>query len=640
MPTRQELIVSSTEINEATDKIILPQSFLDSILREYNNRDLPYPITLSVQAQGRKTHVGVREFSVDEGSVILPTVVLDNLAVKSGMPVSVALVDLEKGESVKLRPLASGYDLNQDWKVALEGAFRSTYTTLTKGDVIRLRSGMRFLVDDLAPKDAVCIVDTDLEVDLEPLSEEQALATVQANAVSQSSNQAIPLQIGQTIESAIDDQNYFVLQEWDRAGPIIIKVDASHADVDLLVTMGDDRPTLDSSVWSNLNSRNQKIIEVESTNAAIESGNNLRISLLSSLPARYTLLVTQSRVFAGDENPSIGEDETKCQNCLAVVPKRSLVLHERHCQRNNSRCPHADCNFIFRRGLDTNHWHCTTCGHAGEGSLDLHMTRFHPSSPIICECQHSCPDVPSLAHHRATYCPEKSIICQFCHLRVSQGDASDLSYQDRAQHFTSHESSCGSRTTECDTCHGLVKLKDLSTHLKIHGSQRLQHRIPEICSNQNCVQKRGSNSMSLCDECFGPLYSTQEDQDGSKLIARIKRRYATQLVSGCRHTYCNNRLCATATGQKLGYAQALKKADDETSRQGTAAAAAVAWFCVSESLQKKRTVAEVLECEGNYDLRWCCRAIDVSHGDLMAARAWLNREAVTKNEEAQKCINF
>lgn len=622
MTLRQNLIISTIEINDATDKVILPQSFLDGVLRQYENQELPFPLTFAIQSTTHKTHVGVREFSAEEGTVILPGVVLDNIACKSGMPVSISLVNLEKGSSVKLRPLTAQYDLNQDWKIALEGAFRSTYTTLTKDDVIRLRSGMKFLVDDLKPNPAVCIVDTDLEVDLEPLSEEQVMETVKASATI-ASTQAVPLAVNETHEGNLDGQALFCLELWDTNRPLYIDLDTSDPDTDLVINPGTTRPTLRSNVWGNYNSRTTKTMEIQPSNAAIADIKTLQIALVGAKPARFILQIHQHKTQSNRVN--LTADETQCENCLAVVPIRSLFLHERHCKRNNTRCSYQGCDSIFTQGLETSHWHCKQCGEPGEGSLDLHMSRFHELQ--ACECSNTFLNLPSLSHHRATTCPERQILCRFCHLLVPQGDPADLSYHDKSQGFTAHESACGSRTTSCDTCNHLVKLKDFPTHLQIHDAQRLSKSATRTCTNLNCVHQPGNNPLQLCDECFGPLYSSQKDDDGTKLLSRMKRRYAGQLMTGCNRMYCQNRCCATATGQNLSYRAAMDKIEERRD-QGH-------WFCVSESVQKRRVMAEVLENEGEYGIEWCCKAIDVSAGDVDRARSWLSREAVKKSEEVR-----
>lgn len=644
--------MSEAVIGDATDKVILPQSFLDSIVREYSDRDLPYPLTFSVNNGSRKTHVGVREFSAEEGTVRLPIVVSENLAVKSGMSVSVCAIQLDKGESVRLRPLAAGYNLNQDWKVALEGAFRSQYTTLTKGDVITLKSGLRFLVDELAPSDAVCIVDTDLEVDLEPLSEEQAIETVKANEALKASSEPLPVSVGQTYEGTIDAQSSFLLHAWDRTKLLCVRLEGSLPDFAVAIGSGLEPVELRCNIWTNMNAHLTKTIVIQPSNVHLADLSSLRINVISEQLGPFSLTVSQTLQQDASEPQVDGRDDVRCDNCLVMVPKRSLVLHERHCKRNNRKCLHDDCDFIYKKGLDTNHWHCETCEEPGEGSLELHHARFHTGQS--CECNLTFPDLPTLAFHRATLCPEKQTTCQFCHLLVPQGDVAQLSYTDRSLHFTPHESSCGARTTTCERCGRLCKLRDLATHLRIHESARLLHHAPPLCLNQNCVRATLSKTtagtgttgttgttqqqlpLGLCDRCFGPLYSAAQDEDGSKLLARVKRRYASQLMLGCRRAGCGNPFCASATGRRLTFAEAAARVVEQLSGGGAGEEeqhrGRQQWFCVDEATQKLRVQAEVVAAEDEYSLAWCCRALDLAGGHVDRARSWLATEAVRTRE--------
>ena len=95
---------------------------------------------------------------------------------------TVHVQELPKGTYVRLRPLEAGYDPD-DWKALLEQYLRDTFTTMTNQELINIPVGnevFRFLVDGLKPNDeAVSLVDTDLEVDIEPLNEEQARETLQ-----------------------------------------------------------------------------------------------------------------------------------------------------------------------------------------------------------------------------------------------------------------------------------------------------------------------------------------------------------------------------------------------------------------------------------------------------------------------------
>ncbi|KAM0521059.1 hypothetical protein ACHAPS_006606 [Verticillium nonalfalfae] len=89
---------------------------------------------------------------------------------------------LPKGTYVRLRPLEAGYNPD-DWKSLLERQLRQSFTTLTKDAVLAVRGvkgeQFQFLIDKFSPEgDGICVVDTDLEVDIEALNEEQARETL------------------------------------------------------------------------------------------------------------------------------------------------------------------------------------------------------------------------------------------------------------------------------------------------------------------------------------------------------------------------------------------------------------------------------------------------------------------------------
>jgi hypothetical protein len=97
--------------------------------------------------------------------------------------VTVHAKQLPKGTYVRLRPLEAGYD-PEDWKPLLERHMRDNFTTLTVGELLTVpgtrNESFRFLLDKVYPEgEGICVVDTDLEVDIVALSEEQARETLQ-----------------------------------------------------------------------------------------------------------------------------------------------------------------------------------------------------------------------------------------------------------------------------------------------------------------------------------------------------------------------------------------------------------------------------------------------------------------------------
>merc|ERR1719152_258920 len=80
----------------------------------------------------------------------------------------VASATLPKGIFAKLQPLSEEFVTLADPKTTLERAIESTFTTLSKGDSIVVPvDGLEIevFVVELQPADAVCVIDTELEVD-------------------------------------------------------------------------------------------------------------------------------------------------------------------------------------------------------------------------------------------------------------------------------------------------------------------------------------------------------------------------------------------------------------------------------------------------------------------------------------------
>lgn len=575
-------------IDTSSDKVLLPASLLEQLIKN----ELTYPLIFRLSHGATHTHVGVREFSADEGTIVLPEQVLVSLQAKINAPVEVALAQLEKGASVRLRPLSDEYDLTVDWKQALESAFRASFTALTAGQVLRLRSGTQFLVDEVSPGGAICVVDTDLAVDIEALDEAMAQKAVDR------SQQTI-----ETFECEYSGKEPRRLRYAWSGKATALELESDDPDVGL-VLISDQRNPVCRITYD---SHRRKVVVLE---AASPVTFDVAVDCASS--SAYVL-----RQVADTADAALAEGEVLCKNCRAAVPKASLVLHERHCLRNNRPC--AQCDFVYRRGQSDHHWHCEVCSAGGEGDVERHHRLAHTSE--TCVCGHVADHI-SLLRHRATICPSRMVECRFCHERHSQGVLlTDFANRD----FTQHESDCGVRTYDCETCHRPVKVRDLEAHQALHDADRLHHRAPRKCANDNCTHTpSASNALELCAECFGPLYSNQDDPQGAKLRSRIKRRYMAQLMTGCGKSWCRNVKCATCTGNKLDFSQAAANAP--------APEASVHHFCVSEVQQQRRNMVDSLECEGDYDVAWLCKAVDVAAGDLSKARSWLSREAVRRDE--------
>lgn len=604
--------------------------------------ELPYPLTFRIvnPANGRTVYAGIREFSAEEDQVGLSPFVaraldLDGFIQAKGHAddgdetmekprVTVHFEQLEKGTFVKLRPLEAGYDPD-DWKSLLEEHMRKNFTTMTRGEVLTVTTGrdgtFQFLVDEFNPEgNAICVVDTDLEVDIEALNEDQARETLKqiaekrlkAPGTEQGSSAGGEMgmfkpQTGQVLPGEYVD---YTLPSWSRSAGLDIELDAGEnaGVLDLLVSPFSSRqrakPREDEYVFADFDDRPAKRVRLSPTNIEMEDAESLLISVHASsgpgkaaaVPIPFTLKATVADMKNGtsdDATPVPGPDEALCRNCKHVVPKQSLVLHENFCLRNNVLCPKG-CGRLFQKRSPEfqEHWHCSQpgCNSVGdsEASHNKHDRIFHTPVDSCPSCPHPGPfaNVPNLSSHRMTTCPGKTILCRFCHLLVPQeGDGADPTAQPDAQlllsGLTAHELADGARTTDCHICSRPVRLRDMDTHLQNHAHERIARPAPIICRNVLCartthgVNKAGDtragtrmgqgpgNPIGVCSTCFGPLHSSMYDPDGKALQRRVERRLLQQLTGGCGKPGCENPECRTGrknTGAGDGAALAIKDA--------------------------------------------------------------------------------
>jgi len=700
-------------------------------LYQDTQQQLPHPLMFRLvnQDNGNVAFAGIREFSAGEGQVVVSSYLRDALGIQdsamtdavtagpvidltdddteapttpaascAGPRITVQARQVPKGTFVRLRPLEAGYNPD-DWKALLERQLREGHTTLTRGSIFSVRGvrgeTFRFLVDKFEPEgDGICVVDTDIEVDIEALNEEQAKETMkQITAKAQrgpgtTGGSAVggKLDTWKAVEGQVVEGDYvdYTLPSWDRSRPVQIELSgvADGEGIDLFVSPKSARqrvpPRQSEHVFSNFSETEGgvKAITIQPTNIELENAEALLVSvhgwaapgtpLPGDSPRRYIL---RAKIILDDpvavqahssEDATHPSEEEQCKNCLQWVPKRSMVLHENFCLRNNVLCP--DCQQVFQKKSPEweAHWHCEF-GDKGFGSTPSSKAKhdfvFHTLQACPAE---SClglsfASLPDLAHHQTTSCPGKLILCQFCHLEVPQeGDPTDMSVEAETvlTGLTPHERADGARTTDCHLCGAIVRLRDMSAHLRHHELDKQNKAKPELCRDPLCgrtlqgVGPRGQvgggirmgqgpgNNIGLCSICFGPLYVSMHDPEGRALKRRIERRYLTQLLTGCGKKWCTNEWCKTGRGnlglQSTGSGTAavlplvrpfLEQIPDHTQPMH---------FCVDEGSQKRRKVAEMLAAEGAWDLEWCVAACEAEGSNLDGAREWLQNWAPSR----------
>lgn len=219
--------------------------------------------------------------------------------------------------------------------------------------------------------------------------------------------------------------------------------------------------------------------------------------------------------------------------------------------------------------------------------------------------------------------------------------------------LTAHELEDGSRTTQCNLCDRILRLREMDAHMANHRLARASQPPPRICRNANCgrtlfgVGPRGPNfaradstsenhmnELGLCGTCFSPLYSSVYDPERKAMKRRIERRYLLQLNTGCGKTWCANEWCKThranaglePLGSSMKAAIPLVKPLVEMAFDPEAPV----YFCVDEGSTMNRIVARELEKEGRYEFGWCVAASEAARGDMMGAREWLEMWGNTK----------
>ncbi|KAM0446839.1 hypothetical protein ACHAO4_009163 [Trichoderma viride] len=719
------------------DKIILPPSALQQLLSAassqaatsgsnsyfgsshfttpvYGQETQQLPTPLIFRLVNPKNHnvvyAGIREFSAPEGTMGLSSLLLEALAigpddyvsltsdnaevedaedpiiqnaVVKGSRITVHAEQLHKGTYVRLRPLEAGYNPD-DWKPLLERQLRQNFTTLTKNTVIPVQGSQgeffKLLVDKFVPDgDGVCVIDTDLEVDIEALNEEQARETMrqimaQGQTGSSDSSKGGELDIWKDVEGRVVPGDYvdYTLPSWDRSQNLVVTLSgiADADSLDLFVTPKSREqralPREAVHVFGDFSSAQYgaKSITIMPTNIELEDAESLLISVhgyqdadsdvQSSKPVAYTIRAkvvpldgpTSEAPMELDKEEHSADDE-QCTNCLQWVPKRTMVLHQNFCLRNNILCP--ICKSVFKKGSpeDAAHWHCEHDEAHGDSPLSKakHDRVFHTDYNCP-SCEFSTNSLADLARHRTTVCPGKIILCRFCHLEVPQeGDPFNPSPEVVLSGMSAHELADGARTTECHLCDKIIRLRDMETHLRHHELDKAVRSKPMVCRNVNCgrtlygVGQRGqigtpsspvrgpANDIGLCSICFGPLYVSMHDPEGKSLRRRIERRYLSQLITGCGKEHCANEWCKTGR----------VNSGLEPKRSSAAAVLPIvkpllpgalnpsepAYLCVDATSQTSRKLADLLAAEKAYDLEWCVAAAEGERADIDRMKDWL-----------------
>lgn len=148
-------------------KILMPSSALEKLTSL--KVDYPMVFKLTNLSRNRSTHCGVLEFTSDEGQIITPYWMMQNLLLNEGDEVKLEYCNLPTGEYVKFQPQSTEFLDISDPKTVLESAFR-TFACLTKGDSVTIHYNEKcyeLVIKELKPADAVVIIECDLSFEFE-----------------------------------------------------------------------------------------------------------------------------------------------------------------------------------------------------------------------------------------------------------------------------------------------------------------------------------------------------------------------------------------------------------------------------------------------------------------------------------------
>jgi ubiquitin-protein ligase len=168
---RHFFFATSSEKLPFGNRINLPMSALDELQRDPS---FSLPITFElVTATGIHTHCSVLEFTAEEGTVELPTWMMQNLSLIEGAKITLQAVNLPRCESIKLQPHSSTFIVGDEQDtLSIISSLLTKYAALTLGDTIHLQyygEEHHFDVLELKPHSACSLVDAgEVKVDFTP----------------------------------------------------------------------------------------------------------------------------------------------------------------------------------------------------------------------------------------------------------------------------------------------------------------------------------------------------------------------------------------------------------------------------------------------------------------------------------------
>ncbi len=166
---------------EYTNKVILNSDILQKISKKIDKFDSPmiFKVTNTTIFGIFDIFVGVHEFSATGNKLYMPNHLMEKIFGQQGSSVSITYYVPPKGSFIKLRPKAENFYQIGDIKKFLENNIQKNYPVLQKNTSILIKHAnietgkdedIELIVTDLKPFDVISTVDTDIEVDFEPIT--------------------------------------------------------------------------------------------------------------------------------------------------------------------------------------------------------------------------------------------------------------------------------------------------------------------------------------------------------------------------------------------------------------------------------------------------------------------------------------
>ncbi|AGO12929.1 AaceriADL320Cp [[Ashbya] aceris (nom. inval.)] len=669
-----------------SDKVVLPHDVLTKWtgLATGDIFEQSKPLTLLLTARRRgvegavgKCVVGIREFSLDnKEAILLPWLVAQRLEL--GDDLSEMMIEyrvfseLPNGTSMQLEPLGVVYwsrmlgepgrstDDSVDaplpaWlqsddehvRAFLEARWNNTLTSVMAGDCLLVSTAengaaaeeiYKFKVHSLEPAEVVCVVNTDLQLDVvRSVRAPNAPGPSEVEPVREVSGECdciSTVRLGEQVDVLPGSSKLYQIDLQGECATVEIlcndEDESFHivaGSSDLLTEDSYEDSTFASTAKESHGGKNCcNSIKIDASISFLRS-----CFLSDPTGGAYSFIVRSSTVLPVPCSPNAGE--VLCEYCGKCILKDAYMLHELHCQRRTKICELCGKKYINSRTIPTTHWHCPRAGCGGRGdtkqSRITHAKYCHEEQS--CEgCKQDLANAIELARHKALDCPMSFHYCRFCQLKVLHGEST---VESRYFGLSGHEYHCGMKTVDCYKCQKPVRRLELASHLALHDHERKvrgQNTVILICGNVNCRRAASSfnNNHNLCDTCFGPFYSTEEDHNGQRFTRRLERKYFIQLTRGCGSTYCKNIAC-TSSG--------LTSFPDNTSLMNYVQQLLLDkeyYLCVDEATTRRKLLADTfLEIYADaYASPWVYKAVGTGAKDIASVEQWLKENALAKSE--------